>query len=61
MALIRRKDENLDNKYQEIEDLTKRVREYMIIQDLLYRDYIAKEKNNEEWKKKLEAELRDSS
>jgi len=59
--LIRRKDENLDNKYQEIEDLTKRVREYMIIQDLLYRDYIAKEKNNEEWKKKLEAELRDSS
>ena len=59
--MIRRKDENLDNKYQEIEDLTKRVREYMIIQDLLYRDYIAKEKNNEEWKKKLEAELRDSS
>jgi hypothetical protein len=42
--LVRRKDEELAAKNHEVEGLYKRVREYLVVQDQLYKDYVRGEK-----------------
>jgi len=43
--LIKRKDEELSSKNIEIDSLYKRVRDYLLIQDQLYKDYVHAEKD----------------
>ena len=42
--IIKRKDDELRNKYHEIDSLGKRVRSYVLTQDQLYKDFIRMER-----------------
>ena len=55
VELIKRKDEELNNKNNEIETLYKRVRDYLLIQDQLYKDYISMEKEYNKKKDEMSA------
>jgi len=60
LELIKRKDQNLNAKFGEIESLFKKVQGYMVVQDLLYKDFVKKEKEFGENKKRNETELREA-
>ena len=40
IELVKRKDDDLGVKNQEVEHLYKRVRDYLLVQDQLYKDFV---------------------
>lgn len=54
MELLRRKDEDLTNKNNEIEHLYKKIRDYLLVQDQLYKDFVKQEKDYNSKKETLE-------
>lgn len=56
--LIKRKDDELTTKNHEIEGLYKRVREYLVIQDQLYKDYVRSEKETHKLKEENSLAMR---
>ena len=61
MELVKRKDEELTGKNQEIDQLYKRIRDYLLVQDQLYKDCVRTEKGNERLKAEMEAKFSDMS
>lgn len=60
IELLRRKDEELTNKNNEIERLFKQVRDYVLVQDQLYKDFTKNEKDFEKKKTEMETQLRNT-
>ena len=59
MELVKRKDEELSTKNQEIEQLYKRIRDYLMVQDQLYKDFVKAEKTSTKTKDEMEAKFKD--
>lgn len=60
LELIKRKDYTMENHHIEMETLYKRVQDYLIVQDLLYRDYVKAEKEKERQIRDKEESLREA-
>ena len=60
LELIKRKDENLVAQQGEIDVLYKRCRDYLLVQDQLYKDFIKMEKDYDAKKVDLEVQLRNA-
>ena len=58
MEQLRRKDQTVAAQKNEIEKLYIRVKEHVLIQDQLYKDYITLERNFDRKEKHLKAETR---
>lgn len=59
--MIKRKDEELSSKNIEIDSLYKRVRDYLLIQDQLYKDYVHAEKDFTKSKDEQQVKLRNAT
>lgn len=59
MELNKRKDEELTSKNTEIDQLYKRIREYLMVQDQLYKDFVKSEKLSAKSKEEMEAKYKD--
>jgi hypothetical protein len=60
IELIKRKDEDLTNKNNEIEYIYKKVRDYLLVQDQLYKDFVKQERDYSTKKTELENTLRNT-
>ena len=54
----KRKDEELATKNLEIESLYKRIRDYLLVQDELYKDYVRNDRDTHKVKEEFTVKIR---
>mmetsp|Transcript_8728 Transcript_8728/g.8012 ORF Transcript_8728/g.8012 Transcript_8728/m.8012 type:complete len:214 (+) Transcript_8728:1133-1774(+) len=60
LELLKRKDDNMVQYQNNIENVTTRIRDYLLVQDQFYKDYVKMEKDFNKKKEELENSLRNA-